>query len=253
MTADFVITCKATLRETPPDILLTNYKMLDYLLIRPRDQPLWRFNSPGLWRYLVVDELHTFDGAQGTDLACLIRRLRDRLQAGPELACVGTSATIGGEASAQALTDYASQVFSLPFDAASVIREDRLSADEFLAGSAVTDSGWPDARTVASMGLDNYRSINDFVDAHASVWFDRAPDGLASPDAAQRARAAIDLGDKLKRHSAFQELLRGCQPIHWDGSRISPPRSTGHYAWDLDCSSKSGPLPALGSRSSITP
>ncbi len=51
------------------DILLTNYKMLDYLLMRPGDQPLWRYDQPGSLRYLVVDRLHTFDGAQGSDLA----------------------------------------------------------------------------------------------------------------------------------------------------------------------------------------
>ena len=70
-----VITDRSALRERPPDILLTNYKMLDFLMVRPRDQRLWRRNRLGTLRYLVVDELHTFDGAQGTDLACLIRRL----------------------------------------------------------------------------------------------------------------------------------------------------------------------------------
>jgi len=51
-------------QEEPPDILLTNYKMLDFLLMRPQDQRLWRFNDPGVLRYLVLDELHTYDGAQ---------------------------------------------------------------------------------------------------------------------------------------------------------------------------------------------
>src|SRR5690554_3152365 len=63
-----VITNQDTLRNAPPDILMTNYKMLDFLLMRPKDQKIWRANRPGVLRYLVVDELHTFDGAQGTDL-----------------------------------------------------------------------------------------------------------------------------------------------------------------------------------------
>ena len=49
-------------------------------MIRPADRRLWRHNQPSTLRYLVVDELHTFDGPQGTDLACLIRRLRERLR-----------------------------------------------------------------------------------------------------------------------------------------------------------------------------
>ena len=69
-----LITDRGRMRREPPDILLTNYKMLDYLLLRPEDQGVWQHNAPGVLRSLVVDELHTFDGAQGTDLACLIRR-----------------------------------------------------------------------------------------------------------------------------------------------------------------------------------
>ena len=92
-----VITDRHALRENPPDILLTNYKMLDFLLLRAEDAQLWSHQQPDTLRYLVVDELHTFDGAQGTDLACLIRRLKGRLQTPPgQLVCVGTSATLGG-------------------------------------------------------------------------------------------------------------------------------------------------------------
>jgi DEAD/DEAH box helicase domain-containing protein len=76
MTESKVITQRETMRDYPPDILLTNYKMLDYLLLRPKDRGLWHENGPETLRYLVVDELHTFDGAQGADVACLIRRLK---------------------------------------------------------------------------------------------------------------------------------------------------------------------------------
>jgi DEAD/DEAH box helicase domain-containing protein len=71
MTAEQVITNRDTMRLSPPDILLTNYKMLDYLLIRPADTPIWKSNNADTLKYIVVDELHTFDGAQGTTwLAC---------------------------------------------------------------------------------------------------------------------------------------------------------------------------------------
>jgi DEAD/DEAH box helicase domain-containing protein len=94
-----------TLQESPPDILLTNYKMLDYLLLRPQDARLWRFNSPTTdggfhqpLKFLVLDELHTYDGAQGADVACLIRRLKQRLGiAQRELCMVGTSATLDSQ------------------------------------------------------------------------------------------------------------------------------------------------------------
>ena len=96
VTADSIITHRETMRRNPPDILLTNYKMLDYLLLRGRDRPLWAKNDPEVLRFLVVDEMHTFDGAQGADLALLLRRLKHRLRT-PEnhLVCVGSSATLG--------------------------------------------------------------------------------------------------------------------------------------------------------------
>lgn len=62
------------LRQDPPDILLTNYKMLDLLLLRAADAPLWSASVASL-RFVVLDEFHTYDGAQGTDVAMLLRRL----------------------------------------------------------------------------------------------------------------------------------------------------------------------------------
>ena len=134
MTADSVITDRESLHKAPPDILLTNYKQLDYLLVQPHVQNLWKYNQVGTLRYLVVDEFHTFDGAQGTDLACLIRRLRDRLHCPlDEVVCVGTSATLGGPDSKESMLSYAGQVFASHFDTASLIEEERLTVDEFFS------------------------------------------------------------------------------------------------------------------------
>ena len=91
------ITDRKAMQDDPPDILLTNYKMLDYLLMKPKYRDIWRFNLSGRLRYLVLDELHTYDGAQGADVGCLIRRLKARLDIPKgRLCCVGTSATIAG-------------------------------------------------------------------------------------------------------------------------------------------------------------
>ena len=212
MTPDYVITCKETQRDNPPDILLTNYKMLDYLMIRPKDQPLWQHNHSDTLRYLVVDELHTFDGAQGTDLACLIRRLRHKLGIGDDLACVGTSATIGGDDSIAQLVKYARQIFSTGFDEQSVIQEDRLSAREFLPASA-EETIWPSVSQLKYTSPDQYRSIDDFISVHASLWFRNPPVGLASQDTATRIRAQVELGERLKQHIAFQELLRRTEKL----------------------------------------
>jgi superfamily II DNA/RNA helicase/very-short-patch-repair endonuclease len=80
-------------RSHPPDILLTNYVMLEYILTRPYDGALVRA-AEGL-SYLVLDELHTYRGRQGADVALLVRRVRDACNA-TSLRCVGTSATLAG-------------------------------------------------------------------------------------------------------------------------------------------------------------
>src|ERR1700693_1676907 len=75
----------------PPDILLTNYVMLELILTRPEELNLIQ-SAKGL-RFLVLDELHTYRGRQGSDVAMLVRRVRDRFEA-DRLQCVGTSATL---------------------------------------------------------------------------------------------------------------------------------------------------------------
>jgi len=208
MTPEQVITNRETLRENPPDILLTNYKMLDFLLMRPQDQRLWRFNVPGTLRYLVVDELHTFDGAQGTDLACLIRRLRDKLQAGGELACVGTSATIGDESAVEELRTYAEQVFATSFDEDAIVLEDRVPVDDYLAqrvSDAEVITRWPsDALPELRPGESD---AGVFLRRAAELWLGEAF-ALDVSDLPSRLKAAVMLGEKLPRLTAFQELLR---------------------------------------------
>jgi DEAD/DEAH box helicase domain-containing protein len=207
MSRDSVITCRETLREYPPDILLTNYKMLDFLLLRPRDQRLWRHNEPNRLRYLVVDELHTFDGAQGTDLACLVRRLRDRLLPGEGLACVGTSATLGGEVAGEELIEYASQVFASPFDADAVVMEDRETAEEFLAGAKVRFTNWPTTGAYGGGYAGAQGAAVDDLRKQAMRWFGGDAPALDARDPAVAMQARFQLAERLRECGAFRELL----------------------------------------------
>lgn len=83
------------IRDDPPDILLTNYVMLELMLTRPDDRRSLIKMASGL-EFLVFDELHTYRGRQGADVALLIRRVREACQA-EGLQCVGTSATMSSE------------------------------------------------------------------------------------------------------------------------------------------------------------
>ncbi|MFS8856440.1 DEAD/DEAH box helicase [Synechococcus sp. H55.7] len=123
------------LRRKPPQILLTNYMMAELLLVRPEDQ---RFLSPGGLRFLVFDELHTYRGRQGADVAMLVRRLKERCAA-QNLVHIGTSATMISrpEATAQErrqiVADFASRFFGYPFRAEHVIEE---TLDPFSEGDS---------------------------------------------------------------------------------------------------------------------
>ena len=149
MGKDHVITDRDAILQSPPQILLTNYKMLDYMLIREREKPLWEKNDPTTLKYLVVDELHTFDGAQAADLACLVRRLKLRLRMDDgALCCIGTSATLGtGETALADIRSYAAKIFSREFDGDSVIPESRIEFHEMksLTGDPVFEDEYVEA------------------------------------------------------------------------------------------------------------
>ncbi|MDP9309687.1 MAG: DEAD/DEAH box helicase [Chloroflexota bacterium] len=85
---------RRTIMANPPDIILTNYVMLELILTRPHEQPL--VEAAKRLKFLVLDELHTYRGRQGADVALLVRRVRDRLERDQSLQVVGTSATMAG-------------------------------------------------------------------------------------------------------------------------------------------------------------
>jgi len=205
MSREHIITNKDTLRTSPPDILLTNYKMLDYLLIRARDYPLWQNSNPETLQFLVVDELHTFDGAQGSDLACLVRRLKARLNT-PEkyLCCIGTSATLGSSEETDTLIQYVQEVFGEPFDENAVIMESRLSAGEFLENSMITRVNLVSPDMSKKLNADSYNGYKDYILSQYQLWFE--DEVLESKF--NEVKWRINLGDKLKGHSFFQNLLK---------------------------------------------
>lgn len=84
--------------ESPPDILLTNFMMLELILTRHDDTDRRVVEHCKGLKFLVLDELHTYRGRQGADVALLVRRLRDRLCA-DSLVCIGTSATMSSAGS----------------------------------------------------------------------------------------------------------------------------------------------------------
>ncbi len=113
------------IRANPPDVLLTNYVMLELMLTRPDDRRSLIRMAEGM-EFLVFDELHTYRGRQGADVAMLIRRVKDACAA-PDVQCVGTSATMSTEGSGddqrRVVAEVASQIFGTTVKPEHVIGE----------------------------------------------------------------------------------------------------------------------------------
>ncbi|GAA1726987.1 ATP-dependent helicase YprA, contains C-terminal metal-binding DUF1998 domain [Dietzia kunjamensis subsp. schimae] len=224
-----LITDRATMREDPPDLLLTNYKMLDQLLLRSEDADIWRLSAAGL-QYVVLDEFHTYDGAQGTDVALLLRRLglvvdahlgtittspvtcteADRARPLGRITPVATSATLGDDGDTTAVRKFATTVFGEEFPPESVLTESRLTVDQWTG--LTTDQRIPVETAVSRAVMAELdRAIRDGIEAGADpaetnysevasrIW------GLA-PDAdiseAVEAIKRHDLTARLLEHSA---------------------------------------------------
>ncbi|MEV4481700.1 DEAD/DEAH box helicase [Micromonospora coxensis] len=196
-----VMVKRSEMRRTPPDILITNYKMLDLLLQRDDDLPLWENAEPA---YVVLDEFHTYDGAQGTDVAMLLRRLAAALcldepdrPLGP-ICPVATSATLGeggGRDGRTAIREVAEQVFGIPFDAGSLVGEDRYEPGEFMESQ---DFGLPLPTPEQLAAVD-----------------DRDPAAMAQVAELVLGEACLDnpkrLGELLRRHPLTKAVLDSLQ------------------------------------------
>ena len=116
---------KKEIQQNPPHILLTNYVMLELMLTRPEESGFVNATTSAL-QFLVLDELHTYRGRQGADVAYLVRRLRERC-GNPALQCIGTSATMSAGSTrserAREIADVASRIFGSNVDSSDVIDE----------------------------------------------------------------------------------------------------------------------------------
>jgi ATP-dependent helicase YprA (DUF1998 family) len=130
------------INTTPPHILITNFAMLEYLLLRPKDSTLFDGPTGRHWRFMALDEVHVYDGSKGAEIAYLLRRLKDRVvDSEPgRLICVGTSATLGsGAQDRPRLIRFAEQLFDEPFDVDCLIEPERQQLATMTATWEITD------------------------------------------------------------------------------------------------------------------
>lgn len=152
---DCELLSREEIQRNPPDILMTNYVMLELLLTRFEDRTLFRHQ--GVLKFLVLDEIHTYSGKQGADVAALIRRLKQHTGTIGKLTCIGTSATVEsgeGETAQHAVSRFASDLFGEEFLPEDVVGESYSNLPVFLDG---------DMLRIINAVKGNPRSINDLA------------------------------------------------------------------------------------------
>ncbi|MBX5493896.1 MAG: DEAD/DEAH box helicase [Bryobacteraceae bacterium] len=120
-------TAKIRIQQERPHILLTNFMMLEMMLLRPQESAFVDKATSGL-QFLVLDELHMYRGRQGADVAMLVRRLKERC-GNPDLLHIGTSATmvahrsVTGVERRTAVGNFAGKLFGTSIAESNVIEE----------------------------------------------------------------------------------------------------------------------------------
>lgn len=155
-----------------PDILLTNYVMLELILTRPDERQLIQA-AQGL-KFLVFDELHTYRGRQGADVAFLIRRVQQALSA-YQLQCIGTSATLAGEGNFTEQRRQVAEIVSRIFG--SVIEPENVIGETLQRLMPETNLNNPDLikQVAARIGNATYFPPKDsetFIDDPLSLWME---------------------------------------------------------------------------------
>ena len=207
----------------PPHILLTNFAMLEYLLMRPLDSPLFDEPNSSTWKFLVLDEAHVYSGALGTEIGYLLRRLKDRVCHSRQgvLRCIATSATMGAasDQSRKTLATSFSDLFGERFYEDDVITGQVVSSDTIFKNKDTWGSGsgefYSELLKVVNWPAG---SKDDFIRQAQKLANDKQGTGAPAgwPDAHTFKKAitlASDAGTVQTAISAFlYELLTGdCQ------------------------------------------
>lgn len=119
---------RESMRATPPNILITNYAMLEFLMVRPRESSFFSGQYARFWKFIILDEAHVYKGSTGIEVSMLLRRVRSSLSI-DSLQYILTSATLGSENQNQEVADFATRLCSSIFTSDNIIRAERKTPD----------------------------------------------------------------------------------------------------------------------------
>lgn len=113
------IISRDTMQKEPPHILVTNYAMLEYMMLRPKDDKVF---SGAKLKFIILDEAHIYRGTTGMETSLLLRRLKARISNPKEVLHILTSATLGGKESDKDIVHFAETLCAASFQPNDIIR-----------------------------------------------------------------------------------------------------------------------------------
>ncbi len=216
---------------SPPDILLTNYVMLELMLTRPKERTNL-INSAENLSFLVLDELHTYRGRQGADVAMLVRRLRGAVKSN-EIQCIGTSATLAGPGTKaeqrQQVAELATRIFDVEIPATNIVGETLRRAT-----TGETDAIALTARLATATPAEWEQLKSDPL----AVWTEQHF-GLHTDDEGKLARrppsTLKDAAEKLHDETGVDKAVceQKLQELLLAGSRARDPQGRSLFAFKL--------------------
>lgn len=129
---DNELVSREEIRKNPPHLLFTNYSMLEYLLIRPNDYAIFEEQKLQNWKYVVLDEAHTYSGSLGIEISLLLRRLTGLAPKRPQF--ILTSATLGQQGKSEVeIIKFAKSLTSAEYEIDDIIFSKRIPLQEMAA------------------------------------------------------------------------------------------------------------------------
>jgi ATP-dependent helicase YprA (DUF1998 family) len=164
---------KENIQAEPPDILLTNYVMLELILTRPHESKFVRPDAD--LKFLVLDELHTHRGRQGADVAMLARKLRERCR-NEELLCIGTSATVAGAKTAEErrreVAAAGEKLFGTTIKQENIIEERLISLSTLGGGTTTHQPSVEELREALANPISEEATVDDIVSNPLTIWLE---------------------------------------------------------------------------------
>ena len=186
------------IRNNPPDLLFTNYSMLEYLMIRPNDSSLFNTQSLENWKFVVLDEAHTYNGALGIELSMLLRRVTGVAKTKPHF--ILTSATLGEQGKSEdKIIKFANSLTSVDYSESDIIYANRINFSLSKNMYAVKGEDIEEIKSILNLN-SNISAIENIVNKYCDTTSDSIPsmlyDLLSHDQNTYRLYELLDKGPK---------------------------------------------------------